>query len=56
MTRTYAKYDTYTAYAVLMDGTQVTIYSLYKTVKEASEAADKFADKYRCSETWVQAN
>ena len=56
MARTYYTGPFYTAYAVLVDGTQVTIYSLYRTVQEASEAADKFADKYRCSETWVQAN
>ena len=48
--------QTYTAHAVLMDGTHVAIYSRYKSVKEAAEAAERFSDKYRCSETWVAAN
>ena len=50
------KKQTYTAYATLMDGTAITVYSLYTSVKEASEGADRFSNKYRCSETWVQAN
>ncbi|GHU42344.1 hypothetical protein FACS1894111_06130 [Clostridia bacterium] len=50
------KKDTYTVFAVLTDGTEVTVYSLYRSIEEAKEGKERFDNKYNCSECWIERN
>jgi|GEM_PF-3643750 len=50
------KNQTYSAYAILTDGTEVKIYSLYTSIIEAAQAVEKFSKMYNCSETWIKEN